>query len=235
MGYNAAHISRKNFRVGGMAALEWTSCFGAGRGTPAPNYSVPGVNSMCHVTYPSPNAAALYLLALLASCFNQPLWLWSKLWPYIGMGSLGTHLHQDCNEWCCEILSSSPVYIKLEDRREMVRRYDTAQQWGSTQLCGSTKSRKDPVRPKVGKDRVFSCLYDKMGWKCVMPLVLQVYFRGHQGSLNNPSMDTQSELMNCHSDYLIGSNFLICSPIGNIFITLPWYEETNKSDQAERK
>jgi len=32
----------------------------------------------------------------------------------------------------------------------------------------------------------------------VMPLVLQVYFRDHKGSLDNPNMDTQSELMKYH-------------------------------------
>jgi hypothetical protein len=35
-----------------------------------------------------------------------------------------------------------------------------------------------------------------------MRLVLQVYFRDHTGSLDNPNMDTQSELMKYHSDFL---------------------------------
>jgi hypothetical protein len=55
----------------------------------------------------------------------------------------------------------------------------------------------------------------------VTPLVLQVYFQDHTGSLDNPNMDIQSELMNYHLDILIGSTFRICSPNGNIFITLP--------------
>jgi hypothetical protein len=55
----------------------------------------------------------------------------------------------------------------------------------------------------------------------VTPLVLQVYFWNHTGSLDNPNMDTQSELMKYHSDFLIGSTFRICSPIGNISMTLP--------------
>ena len=58
----------------------------------------------------------------------------------------------------------------------------------------------------------------------VMPLVLQAYFRNHSGSLNNPNMDTQSEIMNHHSDSLIGSTFRICSPIGNISNTLHSYQ-----------
>jgi len=57
-----------------------------------------------------------------------------------------------------------------------------------------------------------------------MPLVLQVYFQDHKGSLDNPNMDTQSQLMKYHSDFLIGSTFRICSPIGNISITLHSYE-----------
>jgi len=36
-------------------------------------------------------------------------------------------------------------------------------------------------------------------------LVLQVYFRDHSGSLDNPNMDTQSNIMSYHSDFLIGS------------------------------
>jgi hypothetical protein len=57
--------------------------------------------------------------------------------------------------------------------------------------------------------------------RIVTPLVLHVYFQDHTGSLHNPNMDTQSELMKYHSDFLIGSTFRICSPIGSISITLP--------------
>jgi len=73
------------------------------------------------------------------------------------MGSLGTCLHQDCNGWHCENLSLRSFYIWLEEHTKKVRRYDTTQPWGSTQLHGSTKSRKEWVRPKVGKDRV--CIF----------------------------------------------------------------------------
>jgi len=70
---------------------------------------------------------------------------------------------------------------------------------------------------------------------CVTPLVLQVYFQDLTGSLDNPNMDAQSESMHFHSDFLIGSTFRICSPIGTIFITLPSYKLINDSDQAERR
>jgi hypothetical protein len=66
-------------------------------------------------------------------------------------------------------------------------------------------------------------------------LVLQVYFGDHTESLDNPNMDTQSEIINYHSDFLIGLYFRICSSIGNITITLPLYQQTDDSDQAERK
>jgi len=59
---------------------------------------------------------------------------------------------------------------------------------------------------------------------CVTPLVFQVYFHDHSGSLDYPNMDTQSDIMNYHSDFLIGSTFRICSPIGDISITLPSYQ-----------
>jgi len=58
----------------------------------------------------------------------------------------------------------------------------------------------------------------------VTPLVLQEDFRDHTGSLDNPNMDIQSELMKYHSEFLIGSTFRICSPIGNISITLPSHQ-----------
>jgi len=70
---------------------------------------------------------------------------------------------------------------------------------------------------------------------CVTPLVVQVYFRDHTGSLDSPNIDTQSEIVNHHSDFLIGSTFRICSPIGNISITLRSYQSINNSDRAEHK
>jgi hypothetical protein len=56
-----------------------------------------------------------------------------------------------------ENLSSRSFYIKLEERRKKVRRYDTTRLQASTQLRGSTKSRKERVRPTVEKDSV--CIF----------------------------------------------------------------------------
>jgi len=50
----------------------------------------------------------------------------------------------------------------LEERRKRLRKYDTNQRWGSTQLLWSTKSRKEWVRSTDGNDRVCNSLYDKM-------------------------------------------------------------------------
>jgi hypothetical protein len=69
----------------------------------------------------------------------------------------------------------------------------------------------------------------------VKPLVLQVYIRDHTGSLDTPNMDTNSDIMNYHSDFLIGSTFRICSPIDYIAVTLPLNQETNDSNQAKCK
>ena len=68
------------------------------------------------------------------------------------------------------LLSRHPKRIRekerfwLEERRKRVRRCDT------TRPCGSTKSRKERVRSKVGKDRLCISLYDnKMRWRLSTP------------------------------------------------------------------
>jgi len=75
------------------------------------------------------------------------------------MGSLGTHLHRDCNALGDPTKISPRVsfYIKLEERRKEVRSYDSPRPWGSTQFRGSTKSRKEQVRPTVGNNRL--CIF----------------------------------------------------------------------------
>jgi hypothetical protein len=146
-----------------MAASEWTRSVRAVRDTPMVEYSTPGVNTMGQVAYRPPIAISPFLLAQSFSYIKQTLWRCSQLWPYVGMGSLGTHLHWDCNGWHCKTLSSHSFYIELKKRRKLTR-YDTTGLWGSTQLHGSTKSRKEHVRTKVGKDGVCFLLYDKMRW-----------------------------------------------------------------------
>jgi len=153
-----------------MAASEWTRSVRAVRDTPVADYSAPGVNTTRRAAYRPPIAVSPFLLALSVSYFRQTLWRCGQVWPYVGMGSLGTRLHWDCNGWRCENLSSRSFYIKLEERRKKVRRYDTTLPWGSTQLHGSTKSQKERVRPKVGKDRVyiFVVWQDEMKMRCCL-------------------------------------------------------------------
>jgi len=152
--FNRCCISKRHFRLGGMALSEWRRSIRAVRDTPVADYSGPSVNTTHRVAYRPPIAVSLCLLALSVSYFKQTLWRCGQVWPYVGMGSLGTRLHRDCNGWRCENVASCSFYIKLEERRN-VKRYDTTRLWGSTQLRGSTKSRTERVRPKVGKDRVW--------------------------------------------------------------------------------
>jgi len=153
-----------------MAGSEWMCSVRAIRDTPVADYSAPSVNTTSRAAYRPPIAVSPYLLALSVSYFKQTLWRCGQLWPYVGMGSLGTNLHRDCNGWRCKNLSSCSFYIKLEERRKKVRRYDTTQQWGSMRLDGSTKSRKERVGPKVGKDRVciFVVWQDEMKMRCCL-------------------------------------------------------------------
>jgi len=157
-------ISKKCFYPGGMAPSEWTRSVRAVGDTPLADYSAPGVNTTSRVANRPPIAVLPFLLTVSVSYFKQTLWRCGQLWPYVRMGSFGTRLHRDCNGWHCENLSSRSIYVKLEVRWT-VRRYDTTQPWGSMQLHGSTKSRTEQVRPKVGKARVWISLYDKRRWK----------------------------------------------------------------------
>jgi len=44
-----------------------------------------------------------------------------------------------------------PERLMLKEHRKQVRRCDSTQPWGSTQVCGSNKSRNEQVRPNIGK------------------------------------------------------------------------------------
>jgi hypothetical protein len=80
-----------------MASLEWTRSVRAGRDAPVADYSAPSLITMCRVADRPPIAVSPDLLALTVSYFARTLWLSGKLWPYTGMGSLVTRLHQNCN------------------------------------------------------------------------------------------------------------------------------------------
>ena len=94
---NSYHISKSDCCPGGMTPSEWTHSVRAVRDTPVSDYSAPGVNWTRCVPYRPLIAVSPFLLVLLVSYSKWSLWHCGQLWPYIGMGSLGTRLHQDCN------------------------------------------------------------------------------------------------------------------------------------------
>jgi hypothetical protein len=63
------------------------------------------------------------------------------------------------------------VRFWLEEHRKRVRGYDTIP--GREEPRESTKSRKECMRPRAGKDRVCISLYGKM--MCIYPGVSQIY------------------------------------------------------------
>jgi len=80
-----------------MAPSEWTRSVGAVRDIPVAPYCAPSTSSTRRITYLPPIPLSPFLLVLSLSYFKQTLWLCGQLWPYVGMGSLGTDLHRDCN------------------------------------------------------------------------------------------------------------------------------------------
>jgi len=63
-------ISKKIFRLGGMALSEWTRSVRAVRDTPVADYSAPGVNPTGRVVYRPPIAVSLCLRVLSVSYFK---------------------------------------------------------------------------------------------------------------------------------------------------------------------
>jgi len=90
-------ISKKYFRPVGMAPSEWTRSVRVVSDTPVADYSAPGINSTRRIPYRPLIAVSLFLPVLSVFYFKRSLWRCGQLWPYVGMGSLGTRLHRDCN------------------------------------------------------------------------------------------------------------------------------------------
>ena len=61
------HISKRDFRPGGMAPSEWTRAVKVVRDTPVADYFMPGHTTMRCVAYHPPIAVSLFLLALSVS------------------------------------------------------------------------------------------------------------------------------------------------------------------------
>jgi len=66
------------------------------------------------------------------------------------------------------------------------------------------------------------------------PLVLQLNIQDHTQSLDDPYIDTVSDITNYHSDIYIGSTCQICSPIIHISITQPLYQLIQDNSEAKR-
>jgi len=80
-----------------MALSEWRRSVRAVKDTLVADYSAPGVNSTRRVPYRPLITISPFLLILSVSYIKRSLWRCGQLWPYVGMGSLGTRLHRDCN------------------------------------------------------------------------------------------------------------------------------------------
>ena len=90
-------ISKFFFRPAELAQSQWTSSVRGVKDSQVAAYPSPSVNTTCRIADHPPIVASLFLLAVSVSYFKQTLWRCGKLWPYIGMGWLGTCLHRNCN------------------------------------------------------------------------------------------------------------------------------------------
>jgi hypothetical protein len=73
------YISKKQIRLGGLAASEWTRSVRAIRDTPVEDYSAPGVNTTRRVAYCPPIAVSPFLLALSVFYLKQTIWRCGQL------------------------------------------------------------------------------------------------------------------------------------------------------------
>ena len=146
-----------------MAPSEWTHSVRAVRDTPVGDYSAPSVNTARRVAYRPPIAVSPFLLPLLVSYFKHTLWRCCQLWPYVGMGSLGTRWHRDCNAMGDAATISPRVPSTLSSR-------SVGRRWEDMILPSREDPRKERVRPKVGKDRVCICVVwqDEMKMRCCL-------------------------------------------------------------------
>jgi len=94
--------------------------------------------------------------------FKPTLWHYGQLWPYVGMGSLGTSFHRDCNAMG-DAAKISPHVPSTSSSRSLGRR------WEDMILPG----REDPLNrwlsewhQMLGKIECEFSLNDKRGWKC---------------------------------------------------------------------
>jgi len=160
---NTFHISKKHFRPGGIAPSQWTHSVGAVRDTPVADYSARGVKTTRRITFRPPIAVSPFRLTLSVSYFKHTLWCCGQLWPYVGMGSLGTRMHRDCNAMGDAAKISPRVPSTLSSR--------SVGRWEDMLLPGHEDPRNcvDPGQSewyqKFGMIECELSLYDKRRWK----------------------------------------------------------------------
>ena len=83
-------IGERHYRLEGMAASEWTCSGRAVIDNPVADYFAPGTNTTRSVAYRPPITVWPLLPTMSVSHCKRSLCRCGPLWPYIGMGSLGT-------------------------------------------------------------------------------------------------------------------------------------------------
>jgi len=166
-----------------MATSEWARSVGAVTDTPVVDYAVAGVNTTCHVAYRPPIAVPPFFLALSVPYFEQRLCRCGQLWPYVGMGSLGTCLHPNCNAMGDAANLSLRVPSKLSWRS--VGRLEDMIPPGREDPQYLGKSEWDQ---RLGKIECVFSLYDKMRWKwnAIYPGVSWIYTSRYSFHLRCP-------------------------------------------------
>ena len=152
-----------------MAPSEWMHYIRAVRDTPVADYSAPGVNTTRRVAYCPLIAVSQFLLALSGCYLNKTVRHCGQLWPYVGMRSLGTRFHRDCNEMGDAVKISPHVPSRLSSR-SVGRRWEDLILPGRENPCNGADPRSERVRPKVGKDRlcIFVVWQDEMKMRCCL-------------------------------------------------------------------
>jgi hypothetical protein len=107
------NISKKLFRLGGLAPWEWTRSVRAVRDTPVAADTAPGVNTTRSIGCHPPITALPFLLALSVSYFKRTLWHWRPT-VTIPQNEFIRHAVQSglqFDGWPCENLSLHSFYL----------------------------------------------------------------------------------------------------------------------------
>jgi len=131
------------------------------RDTPVADYSALCINTIHRVAYHPQIAISPVLLTLSVSYFKHTLWRCGQMWPYVGMGTLGTRLHRDCNAMTDTAIISPRVPSTLPSR-------SVGRRWENMILRGREDPRNLGQSEWDQKMGIIECefsLYDKRRWK----------------------------------------------------------------------